>query len=284
MGIPKTVEGVLDGPTPSHNDLIEWLRKHSTARVVKFRPRTRAILTLIGATFVIIGWLTPWYVSMVWLNTGNAMAAALRGGYQVTNVSGHGDLIAQGLTPLIREFNGTALTTGPSALSSIAFSKYDFDCWIGLAILAVLAMWTYERPDLPGAHAARRKIHKTIESGSHILLLFIVFRSLWKGIDLGTLGTVNQHSLTALTGDFSAGGVPASAVHDFTTTFSVGLILLVLGLIFAVLGVLSGDKEPKRAPDGSLVAAGPTRIRLKSWNAAFIAIIAIMVLYALFQG
>jgi hypothetical protein len=267
-----------------HEELIEHLRKYTIARFLKFRPRTRAVLVLTGATLVIAGWLTPWYESMVWVNTGVAMTTALSHGYQVTNVSGYGSLIAQGLTPLIREFNGTALTSGPPALSAIAFSKHDFDCWIGLAVLAVLAMWTYERPDLPGAHVARRRIHKVIESAKVILLVYVVFRSIWKGIDLGTLATVNQHSLSALTAAFTAAGVPASAVHNFVTTFSIGLILLVFGLVFAALGVLSGDKAPKLAPDGSPVAAGTARVRLKSWNAAFVAIIVIMIMYALFQG
>jgi hypothetical protein len=270
-------------PVP-HEKLIENLRKYTTARILKFRPRTRAVLVLIGATFVIVAWLTPWYESMVWLSAGNAMTAALHSGYQVTNVSGYGSLVAQGLTPLIREFNGTALTTSPPALSSIAFTKHDFDCWVGLAILAVLAMWTYERPDFPGASAARRKIHKYIESAKVILLVYVVFRSAWKGIDLGTLATVNQHSLSALTTDLSAAGVPASAAQDFSTTFSIGLFLLVIGLVFAALGVLSGDKTPKPAPAGSTAAAGATRFRLKSWNAAFIALIFIMIMYALFQG
>src|ERR1017187_7342645 len=91
-----------------HEELIEHLRKYTIARFLKFRPRTRAVLVLIGATLVIAGWLTPWYESMVWVNTGVAMTTALSHGYQVTNVSGYGSLIAQGLTPLIREFNGTA--------------------------------------------------------------------------------------------------------------------------------------------------------------------------------
>ena len=60
--------------------------------------------------------------------------------------------------------------------------------------------------------------------------------------------------------------------------------MLVPGLVFAALGVLSGDKAPKLAPDGSPVAAGTARVSLKSWNAAFIAIIVIMIMYALFQG
>jgi hypothetical protein len=283
--MPKAAERILDRQIRApHKDLIENLRKYTTARFLKFRPRTRAVLVLVGATLVIVGWLTPWYESMVWVSAGAAMTTALSHGYQVTNVSGYGSLVAQGLTPLIREFNGTALTTGPPALSAIAFSKHDFDCWIGLAILAVLAMWTYERPDVPGAHVARMRIHKTIESANVILLVYIVFRSVWKGIDLGTLATVNQHSLAALTAEFTAAGVPASAAHNFVTTFSIGLIILVLGLVFAALGVLSGDKAPKLAPDGSSVAAGAPRFRLKSWNAAFIAIIVVMIMYALFQG
>jgi hypothetical protein len=199
-------------------------------------------------------------------------------------VSGYGSLIAQGLTPLIREFNGTALTSGPAALSSIAFSKSDLECWAGLAILAVLAMWTYERPDFPGTHTVRTRIHTYIESAKVILLLYVVFRSIWKGIDLGTLATVNQHALSALTAAFTTAGVPASAAHDFRTTFSIGLIMLFFGLVFAMLGVLSGDKAPKPAPDGSPVAAGAPRIRLKSWNAAFIAIVVILIAFALFQG
>jgi hypothetical protein len=285
MDIPEAAERTLGVQIGApHEKLAENLRKYGTARFLKFRPRTRAILLLIGATFVIVGWLTPWYESMVWVNAGAAMTAALHNGYQVTNVSGYGSLIAQGLTPLIREFNGTALTSGPAALSSIAFSKHDLDCWIGLAVLAVLAMWTYEQPDLPGIHVARRRIHTVLESGKVILLLYIVFRSVWKGIDLVTLATVNQHALSALTAEFTAAGVPASAAHDFSTTFSIGLVMLVIGLVFAVLGILSGDKAPKSAPDGSAAAAEGTRIRLKSWNAAFIALVVILILFALFQG
>lgn len=267
-----------------HEQLIENLRKYGTARFLKFRPRTRAVLLLIGATFVIIGWLTPWYESMVWVNAGPAETTALSNGYQVTNVSGYGSLIAQGLTPLIRQFNGTALTSGPPALSSIAFSKSDLECWAGLAILAVLAMWTYERPDLPGARTARTRIHTYIESAKVILLLYVVFRSIWKAIDLGTLATVNQHALSALTAAFTAAGVPTSAAQDFRTTFSIGLIMLVLGLVFAMLGILSGDKAPKSAAEGSPVTTAAPRIRLKSLNAAFIAIVVILIAFALFQG
>jgi hypothetical protein len=50
-------------------------RKHTTARFLKFRPRTRAILVLIGATFVIVARLTPWYVSVIWVNTGSHATA-----------------------------------------------------------------------------------------------------------------------------------------------------------------------------------------------------------------
>jgi hypothetical protein len=285
MNIPAAAERTLDAQIRApHEKLIENLRKYSTARFLKFRPRTRAAFLLIGATFVIIGWLTPWYESMVWVNAGPAETTALSNGYQVTNVSGYGSLIAQGLTPLIREFNGGALTSGPAALSSIAFSTSDLDCWIGLAVLAVLAMWTYERPDFPGARTARTRIHTTIESAKVILLLYVVLRSIWKGIDLGALATVNQHALSALTAAFTAAGVPASAAQDFRTTFSIGLIMLVLGLVFAMLGILSGDKAPKPAPDGSPLAAAAPRIRLKSWNAAFIAIVVILIMVALFQG
>ena len=46
-----------------------------------------------------------------------------------------------------------------------------------------------------------------------ILLLYAVFRAAWKGIDLGTLSTVNQHSLPALAAGFTAAGIPASAAH-----------------------------------------------------------------------
>jgi len=285
MGVPGEAERTLSTQVRTHQDfLIDNLRKYTTARFIKFRPRTRAVLVLIGATLIIIAWLTPWYNSMVWLNTGSAITTALHNGYQVTNVSGYGNLVAQGLTPLIREFNGNALTSGPPALSAIAFSKHDLQIWMLLAVLAVLAMWTYERPDLLGVNVARRHIHKYLESVKVILLVYLVFRSIWKGIDLGTLATVNQHSLSALTADFTAAGIPASAAHNFVTTFGVGLFFLILGLVFAALGVLSGEKVPKSAPDSSPAPAEKTRIRLKSWNAAFIAIIVIVILYGLLEG
>lgn len=283
MGHPKIAERPAGARVQNpHEKLAEYVREF-TSRRIKFRPRTRAILVFIGAAAVIIGWLTPWYTSMVWVNAGAAMSAALHNGYQVTNPSGFGgNLIAQGLTPLIWQFNGTALTSGPPALASIAFTKHDFECWIGLAVLALLAMWTYEQPGIPGASVVRERIHKYIESGKVILLVYVLFRSIWKGIDLGTLATVNQHALSALTSDFTANGIPASAAHDFGTTFSVGLILLVVGLIFAALGVLSGDKAPKLGPDGYPVAV--PKVRLKTLNVALIAGIVILAMYAVFQG
>lgn len=74
MDITGAAERTLDGQIrPPHEKLIESLRNYSTARFLKFRPRTRAVLLLIGATFVIVGWLTPWYESMVWVNAGSAM-------------------------------------------------------------------------------------------------------------------------------------------------------------------------------------------------------------------
>src|SRR5580692_12118476 len=139
MDMPKAAAETLGvQPSGPREQLAENLRKYTTARFLKFRPRTRAVLVLTGATLVIAAWLTPWYTSMVWLNAGTAMTTALHNGYQVTNLSGNSGLIAQGLTPLIRQFNGTALTSGQ--LSSIAFTKHDLDSWIGLAVLAVLAM------------------------------------------------------------------------------------------------------------------------------------------------
>lgn len=285
MDLSGAAAQTLDIVPAPHGKLAEYLRKYTTARLFKFRPRTRAVLMLIGATFVIVGWLTPWYESMVWLRTGSPMTTALANGYEVTNVvSGYGMLLAQGLTPVIREINGTALTSGPPALRSIAFTKDDLDCWVALAILAVIAMWTYERPDLAVAHVARRRVHAVLESGKVILLVYVVFRSVWKGIDLSTRATVNQHALSALRAEFTAAGLPASALHDFTTTFSIGLLMLVIGLVFAILSVLSGEKPPKLAPDGSVVTAGEKRVRVKAWNAALIAIVVIMFLYAFFQG
>lgn len=280
MTIPGAAERIAGAQAPHADTKIAGYLRALTSLWIKFQPRTRAIFVFFGAAAVVVGWLTPWYVSTVWVKTGGALTAALHSGYVVTNPGNFGgNLIAQGLTPMIREFNGNALSSGPPALASIAFTKHDFECWIGLAVLALLAMWTYERPDLTAAHIVRKRIHQVLESGKVILLVYVAFRSIWKSIDLSALATVNRHALSALTRDFTAAGLPATAAHDFRTTFSVGLIFLVLGLLFAALGVLSGDKAPKLGPDGL-----PARVRLKAVNVAFIALIVILVLYAVLEG
>jgi hypothetical protein len=258
----------------------EHVRK-VTRRFVRFTPRTRAILVFTGAIAVIAAWLVPWYSCIGFVKSQAAFNVAYHYGYYVTNPANFGqNLIQQGYTAIERDFNGTALASGPPQLRAIAFTKTDFDCWIILAILALLAMWTYERPDASVAHKARRHLHTVIESGKVIVLVYVLFRSVWKGIDLGTKSTVNQHALSALTSELAAAGLPPTAVTDYQTTFSIGLILLVIGLVCGALGVLSGDKPPKVVigADGYPVAAqGKVRVRAAAFGIG--ALVLLVILY-----
>jgi hypothetical protein len=266
-------------PDP-HEKVAEHVRKY-TRRVIRFTPRTRAILVFIGAIAVIGSWFTPWYSCIGFVKSGAAFTVAYRYGYYVTNPANFGQsLLRQGYTAIEHDFSGRALASGPPQLRAIAFTQHDFEFWILLAILALLAMWTYERPDSPVVHRTRRQLHKWIESGKVIVLVYVLFRCVWKGIDLGTKSSVNAHALAALTSEFQASGVPPTAVTDYATTFSVGLILLLIGLICGALGVLSGDKPPKMVlgPDGYPVAA-PRKVRVRAFTFGVGALILLVILY-----
>jgi hypothetical protein len=120
-----------------------------------------------------------------------------------------------------------------------------------------------------------------IESGKKLLLLFIAAEALCKGIDAASKAKVNSLSLQSLDAALSGAGVPASAAQHFVTNYSTGITLLPVGIIFAALGALSGDKEPKTDSDGNPVRSR-VRIPAKFFAVAAIFVVAIMV--ALFAG
>jgi hypothetical protein len=167
-----------------------------------------------------------------------------------------------------------------SLFRSIAFSRTDFYTWVALAVLALIAIWTFERPRQGQlTTAARRRIYLAIESGKVILLVFIVARCVWKGFDLVNKATVNGLAQKALFGS------PAPVATHYVTNYSFGLTILPIGLILAALGVLSGDKNPKVMIDPASIPVPVTqKIRVKAWALALIAIIFIAIAYALFNG
>lgn len=252
-----------------------------TSSYIHFRPRTRAILVFIGAVAVIIAWLTPWYVSMFWTTSSAAIEAALHAGYEVTNLSPGDPYAKYGLNPMLSEVTGRNLAAQPGALGAIAFSRSYFYEWILLAVLALLAMWTYERPESMAVHRVRRYCYTTIESGKKLLLLLVAAQALWKGIDAASKAKVNSLALQSLDAAFSGAGVPASAAQHFVTNYSTGITLLPIGIIFAALGALSGDKERKTDSNGNEV---PPRVRIRARFFAVSGILIVVIMVALFTG
>jgi hypothetical protein len=126
---------------------------------------------------------------------------------------------------------------------------------------------------------ARSRAYVIIESAKVVLLVYIVARCVWKGWDFASKATVNELAQKALFGS----AAPAAA--HYVTNYSFGLTLLPIGLIFAALGVLSGDKKPKYVVNeaGDSVPVVP-KIRVKAWALAVIAIFFIAVCYGLFNG
>jgi hypothetical protein len=288
MGITDGVDGVADaadsllrpGPATPHEKVAEGIRKHTTSRVVLLRRRTRAILVFTGAILIIVSWLTPWYASLTWVLPSRQAPGTSSAGYELTNLS-QGDAYAKyGLTPWFRTFTGQNLSSGPAVLRSIAFSRTDFYTWVALALLALIAIWTFEKPRRKQlTDAARDRIYRAIESGKVILLVVIVARCVWKGFDLVNRATVNGLAQKALFGS------TAPVAAHYVTNFSFGLTILPIGLILAALGVLSGDKKPKAATDPATIPTPVAqKIRVKAWALALIAIIFIAITYALFNG
>jgi hypothetical protein len=259
-------------PTP-HEKLADYLRKF-TSRRIRFRPRTRAIFVFVGAIAIIVSWFTPWYACLTWglPSSGDSV------GYKLTNLSPGDPYAKYGLSPFFRTFTGQNLSAGPAVLRPIAFSSTDFSTWIALAVLALIAIWTYERPRQGTVTTvARKRIYLFFESAKVILLVYVVARCVWKGFDLADEATVNALAQKALF------GATAPAAAHFVTNYSFGLTILPFGLIFAALGVLSGDKEPKIRFDaaGNPVVA---KIRVKAWVMAAIAVFFIAISYGCFAG
>ena len=281
MDISSLGEKAAAGRVPNPHDKAADYFRMLTSRFIHFTPRTRAILVFIGAIAVIGAWVTPWYVCIGWMNSDPALNVALHSGYHVTNPGNFGqNLLQQGYTAMERDFTGDNLATGPAQLQAIAFTKHDLECWIGLAVLALLAMWTYERPDAPGVHLVRKRFYTTVESAKVVLMVYVIFRCVWKGIDLGTLSTVSAHAQAALTAQFAAAGLPATAVQQYQTTFSIGLLLLVVGLICGGLGVLSGDKAPKVMLDANgYPVPVPRKVRVRATTFAIGAVVLLVLLY-----
>lgn len=271
MSVPELGKAMKDLASPGvaapHEKVAEFVRRRGTARIIRFRQRTRALLVFIGSIAIISSWLLPWYVSMGWLSTTPAIQAALSSGYQVTNL-GSGDVYAKwGLNPLIREFSGANLAAGPAPLRSIAFSRDDFYLWVALAVFSLLALWTAERTGRLRS-AARERLYKIFESGKVILLVITIARSVWKGVSLTSEATVSRLAEASLVDTFPA-GTTASSVQHFVTNFSVGLITLFLGLVFAALGVFSGDKKPRGEV---VVTEAAARVRVSAGLLAFLAL------------
>jgi hypothetical protein len=287
MGITDGVGDVADaagsllhpGAATPHEKVAKRIRDH-TSRRVRLRPRTRAILVFTGAILIIVSWLTPWYASLTWAIPIRPAPGTSSAGYEITNLS-RGDAYAKyGLTPWFRTFTGENLSSGQAVLRSIAFSRTDFYTWIALAVLALIAIWTFERPRREQlTTVARKRIYLAIESGKVVLLVFIVARCVWKGFDLANKATVNRLAQKALFGS------TAPVAAHYVTNYSFGLTILPIGLILAALGVLSGDKKPKATTGPATIQADvPQKIRVKALTLAFIAIIFIAITYALFNG
>jgi hypothetical protein len=267
---------VKPGAATPHEKLAERIRK-ITSRRVRFRPRTRAIFVFVGAIAIIVSWLTPWYACLTWSFPSTGVSGLTSAGYQLTNLSASDPYAKYGLSPWYRSFTGRDLSAGPAVLRPIAFSSFDFYTWIVLAILALIAIRIYERPRQNVlTTVARKRIYLIIESGKVILLVFIVARCIWKGYELASKATVNGLAEKALFGTTLPSGL------HFVTNYSFGLTLLPFGLIFAALGVLSGDKEQEVKLDAAGAAVAP-KIRVKAWVMAAAAIFFIAITYGLFN-
>jgi hypothetical protein len=229
----------VGGRLDPRDKLAEQARKR-TSRYLRFQPRTRAFLVYGGSVAIISSWLLPWYDFIAWVKPGPAANAALRAGYGITHLASD-PYAGLGYDTMQREFTGANLAAGPAALRSIAFSQHDFYVWLGLAAFSLLALWTYERP---GLSMLRRRFYRVIQTGKVLLLVATIGRSVWKGVDLASLGTVNRLARGGLASSLPPGTDAATAVPHFQTSYSVGLIILTLGLILSALGVFSGNKQP----------------------------------------
>jgi hypothetical protein len=278
--VAKAADSLLrPGKATPHEKAAEHFRKH-TSRWIRFRPRTRAILVFLGAILIIVSWLTPWYDSLTWGLPSKQAPGTSSAGYEFTNLSPGDPYAKYGLGAFSKTLTGRDLSSGPAVLRSIAFSSTDFYTWVALALLALIAIWTFERRRQGKlTTVARKRIYLAIESGKVILLVFIVARCVWKGFDLANKATVNGLAQKALFGS------PAPTAAHYVTNYSFGLTILPIGLILAALGVLSGDKKPKVMidPAGMQVPVAP-KIRVKAWALGFIAILFIAITYGLFNG
>jgi hypothetical protein len=271
-----------------HNTVIKCARKIA-GRVLRFRPRTRAILVFTGSVFIIASWELPWYDNLYWLNSGQAEGAALGAGYQVTNLSSGDPLAKYGLNPVTNQYSGASLASGSPLMRSLGLSRADFYWWLVLAALSLLAVWTYQ---WRGTSRFRDTASRVVDLAKAVSLVVVVAACVWKAGSLTSVTRVQDAARASLLSDFRAHGVAAAALAHIHTGLSAGFVSLFLGLVFAFLGVFSTTRKPKGAapeitpPELAGAGAAPegaaVKIRVSAGFLAFAALVYLGISIALF--
>lgn len=244
-----------------------------TKKFFKLKSRTRAILVLLGSIAMITSWFLPWYDVLYWLSP-SAFQAAMQ--------SGHYEAVAQvtGFAAEMHLYGSNVVQVGYSGASLaqtgfIGLSQNVFYWWLALGGLALLTVWTDEWSRNRGI---TRHLKTILDCGKVSGLIFQVGTFVWIASSVTSRAVVNKAATDLIVKDIGH----TSGMLYVSTGLSVGLISLFLGLILALLGIMTGNASEQVNPSGLTTSKAWGIARLTANACLTIAIFYLLICLALF--
>jgi hypothetical protein len=219
-----------------------WLVRYGTRRIIRLNPGARALLVLIGSGIITLSWVLPWYDVTLFMRTAKAFHATTGLGNfpALASLTGRDDLIHKyGDYLLHREYTGGDLVHGGPDLAALGMPQYYYQLSLALTIVALIA-WQAARRGGDGTFALG--LRRTADVTMGLGLMYLVAVAAIKTLHMRSLTTVTAAATAELTRDLAHRSAGANPIAYADAGFSTGLIAVLLGLIVASVGILSGDR------------------------------------------
>jgi hypothetical protein len=237
MGATTMSAGFPHAPGPA------WLVRYGTRRIIRLSPGARALLVVIGSGLIALSWVLPWYDVTIFMRTPEAFHATTGlGNFPVlAGLTGSDDLVHKyGEYLLDREYTGRDLEHGGPGLSALGMPLHYYQLSLALTVVALIA-WQVARRGGDGRFAliVRRAANVTMGLG----LMYLVAVAAFKTLHMRSLTVVSNAATAELTRDLADRSAGADPIAYASAGFFSGLIAILLGLVVASFGILSGDRS-----------------------------------------
>lgn len=199
----------------------------------------RGLLVVLGTGLMLLSWFMPWFDVQFWSNSDKTFSAATATGhFTVTNVVGATAIVHKyGTVALQREYDGSELAHGSSALPGIGLSPLSYE---GLFILAGLGLITWLSGYGKGSESVRR-LRKFCDVSQGLSLLAIAVYAAVKAFHVRNLTNVGHAATQQLLQEIGAKTAHSAGIEYTQPTFSSGFLAVVLGILIAGYGIMAGD-------------------------------------------